>query len=259
MSGILFDLDGVLYLCREAIPGAAAAVAWVRSQQLPHLFLTNTTSLPRHYLVERLAGYGIQAEPESILTPPVAAANWLRTQVQGPVALFVPEKTLGEYAGIELLDPQAESGAAAVVIGDLGRRWDFNTLNRAFRLLMQEPRPRLVALGMTRYWRAYDGLRLDVAAFVAALEHASGVQAEVLGKPAPAFYRDALAQLGTAAAQTVMVGDDIQGDIRGAQEAGLRAVLVQTGKFRPEDLNLGILPDAVLPSVAAFPCWWLRQ
>lgn len=259
MSGILFDLDGVLYLCREAIPGASAAVAWVRQQHLPHLFLTNTTSLPRRALVERLADHGIVADPETILTPPVAAAEWLRREIDGPVALFVPEKTLDEYQGLDLLDAGAESGAAAVVIGDLGRRWDFATLNRAFRLLMAMPRPRLIALGMTRYWRAHDGLRLDVAAFVAALEHAGGLRAEVLGKPSADYYRYALAKLGTAARETVMVGDDIQGDIRGAQEAGLRAVLVQTGKFRPEDLAQGIKPDAVLPSVAALPCWWLRR
>jgi ribonucleotide monophosphatase NagD (HAD superfamily) len=65
----------------------------------------------------------------------------------------------------------------------LGEGWDFATLNRAFRLLMAEPHPRLIALGMTRYWRAADGLRLDTAPFVVALQHATGIAPVVLGKP----------------------------------------------------------------------------
>jgi HAD superfamily hydrolase (TIGR01458 family) len=145
------------------------------------------------------------------------------------------------------------------VLGDLGEGWDFATLNRAFRLLMAAPQPALVALGMTRYWRAADGLRLDVAPYVKALEHASGAQAVVLGKPAPEFFEAALARVGCAAAEAVLIGDDIVGDVQGAQRADLAGVLVRTGKFRPSDLEGEIRPDAVLDSIAAFPDWWERR
>ena len=74
---------------------------------------------------------------------------------------------------MHLLNEQAERGAAAVVLGDLGEDWTFATLNRAFRLLITEPKPALVALGMTRYWQTPGGLQLDVAPFVVALEHAA--------------------------------------------------------------------------------------
>jgi HAD superfamily hydrolase (TIGR01458 family) len=143
-----------------------------------------------------------------------------------------------------------------VVIGDYGERWCFAELNRAFRLLMADPIPKLVALGMTRYWHAANGLRLDTAPFVVALEHASGVAPVVLGKPAKPFFALALAELGTPATQTWMIGDDIRSDIAGAQRAGLRGALVRTGKFRDRDLELGIDPDAVLGSIADLPAWW---
>jgi ribonucleotide monophosphatase NagD (HAD superfamily) len=123
---------------------------------------------------------------------------------------------------------------------------------------MTEPRPRLVALGMTRYWHAGDGLRLDVAPFVVALEYASGVEPIVLGKPAMPFFEMALAELGTPAKETWMIGDDIRGDIGGCQNSGLRGVLVQTGKYRQGDLEQGIRPDAVLGSIAELPTWWQR-
>ncbi|HKK15016.1 MAG TPA: TIGR01458 family HAD-type hydrolase [Gammaproteobacteria bacterium] len=255
MKAVLFDLDGVLYEGSEAVPGAARTVAWVREQGLPHLFLTNTTSRPRHALVEKLAGFGIPADAGQILTPPVAAVRWLKTRVSGPIALFVPDRTLAEFGDLEIAPADAHQ-VAAVVVGDLGDGWDFATLNRAFRLLMAQERPPLVALGMTRYWRAPDGLRLDAGAFVTALTYAAGVEPVVTGKPAPAFFQAALALTGTAAAETVMIGDDLRSDIEGAQQAGLRGVLVRTGKFRTRDLEQAVQADAVLESVAALPGWW---
>ncbi len=259
MDAVLFDLDGVLYQTDTPIRGAAAAVRWFRKRRIPHLFLTNTTSRPRAALVEKLAAMGIAVEAEELLTPPVAAARWLQQHLRGPVALFVPEATRAEFAGLPELAAGVAQGAGAVVVGDLGSGWDFATLNRAFRLLMGEPRPVLVALGMTRYWRAEDGLRLDTGPFVTALAMASGVSPQVFGKPAAPFYEEALALLGSAAGRTLMVGDDIRGDIEGAAGAGIRTLLVRTGKFRPADLTLGIHPDAVIDSVAELPEWWAAQ
>jgi HAD superfamily hydrolase (TIGR01458 family) len=252
----LIDLDGVVYKGNEAISGAAAALAWLADNDVPHLFLTNTTSRPRRALVEKLAALGISVDAGRILTPPVAAVRWLRDQAPGPAALFVPAATHTDFAGIPLLDEDAETGAASVVLGDLGQDWRFAVLNRAFRLLMDEPVPVLVALGMTRYWRAPDGLRLDVAPFCKALEHATGREAVVLGKPAGAFFSTALAMLASRPDEAVMIGDDIVGDVGGAQAAGMQAILVRTGKFRQRDLDGRVRPDAVLDSIADLPGWW---
>ncbi|HSH29659.1 MAG TPA: TIGR01458 family HAD-type hydrolase [Thiohalobacter sp.] len=258
IHGLLFDLDGVLYQGETPIPGAVETLAWMRERAIPHLFLTNTTSRPRSALVDKLAHMGIDITADRLLTPPVAAARWLQTQVDGRVALFVPEATRSEFEPLRLAGANAEQ-AAAVVIGDLGTGWDYATLNRAFRLLMHTPPPVLVALGMTRYWQAADGLRLDAGAFVTALSHASGIAPVVLGKPAAPFFHTACDRLGLAPADCVMIGDDIRGDIEAAQRAGLQTVQVRTGKFRPEDLELGVIPDAVLGSIADLPDWWPDQ
>jgi phospholysine phosphohistidine inorganic pyrophosphate phosphatase len=256
MAALLLDLDGVIYGGDAAIAGAAEAVTWFEQRGVPHLFLTNTTSRPREALVEKLTGFGISTEASSILTPPVAARHWLRAHVDGPVALFVPPATAQEFAGLDIAGEDAEQHVGAAVVGDLGERWDFATLNRAFRLLLADPRPALVALGLTRFWQAPDGLRLDTGPFVKALEYAAGAEAVVMGKPAAPFFQAGLEMLGAAPDQAVMVGDDIRGDIEGAAAAGLRTVLVRTGKFRPGDLDQGIAPDAVIDSVAELPAWW---
>lgn len=254
--GLLVDLDGVLYEGERRVPGAEVAFDWLSQRGVPHLFLTNTTSRPRSALVEKLARLGFRVAPDEILTPPVAADRWLVEHAPGAAALLVPPATAGDFRSVPHLPEDAEHGAASVVMGDLGEGFGFRVLNRAFRLLMDEPRPVFVALGMTRYWRAEDGLRLDVAPFVVALEHASGAVAVVLGKPSAAFFATALGLLGCGAEETVMIGDDVVGDVGGAQRAGLRGILVRTGKFRRGDSEAEIRPDAVLDSIADLPAWW---
>lgn len=260
MSGILFDLDGVFYVGDRAIPGGADTLAWVQREAIPHCFLTNTTSKPRHALVEKLARLGLHTSADKILTPPVAAADWIESHLgRGPIALFVPPATEPEFERFEVAPRTGDGRVDAVVIGDLGEGWDFATLNQAFRLLMRQPPPRLIALGMTRYWLAADGLRLDVAPFVAALQHATGIAPLVLGKPAAPFFESALRLAGCSAGGSVMIGDDIKGDIAAAQAAGLRAILVHTGKFQPSDLQGDIRPDGELDSIAGLPEWWGRE
>lgn len=255
MTALLIDLDGVLYEGETAVDGAQDAVSALRDRGIPQLFLTNTTSRPRSAIVEKLAGMGLDVAPDSLLTPPVAAARWLWRHASGAVALFVDPATAGDFGDLPVAEKD-DADVGAVVIGDYGERWTFAELNRAFRYLMSKPQPALVALGMTRYWKAEDGLRLDTAPFVVALAHASGAEPVVLGKPATAFFETALEMLDVEADDAIMIGDDIMGDVGGAQDAGIRAVLVRTGKFDKGDLDGDIEPDAVLDSIAELPERW---
>ena len=256
IRALLIDLDGVIYQDETLVPGAPETLAWISARAIPHAFVTNTTSQPRRALVAKLARFGVPAAAEQIVTPALAAAAWLRLNAPGTAALFVPDATRADFADVPVLADDAESGAASVVVGDLGAAWSFSALNRAFRLLMANRLAVLVALGMTRYWRATDGLRLDAGPFVTALEHAADRRAVVLGKPAREFFEIALRTVHCAAAETVMLGDDIVADVGGAQRAGLRGVLVRTGKFREGDLASGITADGLLDSIADLPSWW---
>ena len=255
---ILIDLDGVVYQGGEFIDGARQTLQWIEQQKIPHLFVTNTTSRPRKALLDKLEKLGYSASTADIMTPAIAANEWLSQRAMHRIALFLPPATWRDFEDVEVVPDDCESLVDAVVIGDLGDAWDFRLLNSAFRMLMREPAPRLVALGMTRYWRGSGGLQLDVAPFVKALEHASGSDAVVVGKPARAFFDAALARLGCVAADTLMIGDDIVGDIDAAQRCGIRGVQVRTGKFRAVDLERGIDPYAVLDSFADLPDWWSR-
>ena len=256
LRAILFDMDGVLYNDRTPIEGAVDALRWVERQNIPHLFVTNTTSHSRAWLAEKLNRLGFPGSTDQILTPSAAASVWLKSQQTGKVALFIRESARSEFEGLDWLPEDAEIGADYVVIGDLGRLWDYATLNRAFRLLHHNPEAKLIALGMTRYWLAEDGISLDAAPFVVALEHASRRSAIVLGKPSEDFFLTAAQKLMLPPSDLLMIGDDIEADVAGAQAAGIRGALVRTGKFRPSDLQQAKKPDVILDSVSALPGWW---
>ncbi len=248
----LFDLDGTLYTDAGAIPGAVAAIAELRRRGLPVRFVTNTTRRSRRLLAERLAGYGIPARPEDVTTSVMGGVALLRERGIRRVAAFVADATLEDLKDFDLASPDPQ----AVMVGDLGDEWDFARLNRAFHFLMDGAE--LIALHRDRYWLRGDGLALDAGPFVVALEFATGKTAAVCGKPSAAFYRAAVAALGNRAPASlrdvVMVGDDLWGDVQGAQAAGLTAWMVGTGKFREDALReSGITPDRIVSSVAELP------
>ena len=255
-NALLIDLDGVIYQSDRVIAGAIEALDWIRRQEIPYLFVTNTTSRSRGALLDKFADLGFSASKGEIVTPIVAATQYLQSRRLSRVAMFVTDSALDDFAGIEAVSPDRDDEVDAVIVGDLGEAWDYQTLNRAFRYLMQDPKPVLIALGMTRYWRGADGLRLDVAPFVKALEHAASCETVVVGKPAAAFFDSALALLQCQAGRALMIGDDIVGDIGAAQDCGIRGIQVRTGKFREADLNGEIDPYAVIDSIADLPGWW---
>lgn len=253
---LLIDLDGVIYQSGHLIDGALETLDWIDTRRIPHLFVTNTTSRPRAALLQKFEQFGFSVAIDQVMTPVIAAGQWLRENGLRRVALFVPSATKQDFTGVETVDIDSESDVDAVIVGDLGEAWDFATLNHAFRFLMREPQPRLLALGMTRYWRAKNGLQLDVAPFIKALEHAAGCAAVVVGKPARAFFEASLAILRADAGAAFMIGDDIAGDVDAAQRCGIRGIQVRTGKYRPRDLDGETKPFAVLDSIADLPAWW---
>ena len=250
--GVLLDLDGTIYEEDRLIPGAAAAVERLRRAGLAVAFCTNTTRMPRRALGARLAAFGIPAAPGEIVTAPAAAAAWLVAEGIRRVALYVADATREEFTDLTMDDAAPE----AVVLGDLAAGWTFDVLNRAFRQVLAGAR--LVALQRNRYWKTADGLSLDVGPFVAALEYATNTTATVVGKPSAAFFALAVAALGVPPESVVVVGDDVTTDVLGARAAGLRAVLVRTGKYRSGDEGAATDADAVIDSIADLPALFIR-
>jgi phospholysine phosphohistidine inorganic pyrophosphate phosphatase len=244
----LLDLDGTLYTDAGAVAGGPAAIARLRTAGARFRCVTNTTSRARLGLVERLANFGYEIRPEEILTPVSAAVALCREKGMHRVLAFVPEAALSDLTGLELVDAGGEL-PDAVILGDLGDRWNFTLLQQAFTAVMGGAA--LLALSKDRYFLTGGRLTLDAGPFVAGIEYATGRTAMVVGKPSAAFYQAAVASLDADAGSVVMVGDDLWSDIQGAQQVGLTAWLVRTGKFREDRLrDSGIVPERVIESIA---------
>lgn len=111
----------------------------------------------------------------------------------------------------------------------------------------------LYSLGKGKFYREDGELTLDVGPFAAALEYATEKDAIVVGKPAPDFFLTALNDIGCQPDEAVMVGDDIVGDVGGAQNCGIQGVLVRTGKYRPSDENHAkVTPDSIVDNLSHF-------
>lgn len=247
VRALLVDLEGTVFQDRSLVPGAASALADAAARGLLVAFVTNTTSRPRSVLARELAEMGLAADTDAIFSAPRAARDYLRRTGRSRCFLLARPSLAEDLAGIE-----PSESADAVVLGDLGDSLSFERMNRAFRLIVGGAE--LVALARNRYWQGRDGPMLDVGAFAAALEYATGRPSTLVGKPSPQFFGGVLEALSVAPGEAAVIGDDLESDVAGAQASGMWGILVRTGKFRREDLERSpIRPDAVLDSLARLP------
>ena len=252
IGAVLIDIDGVLTVSWKPIEGAVAALKRLRGAALPLALVTNTTSRTRESIAAVLAAEGFPVTAGDILTAPVIAAAYLNDRYPGARCLLLNSGDIGEDLTGVTLAGDGDPAVDVVLVGGAGDEFSYQALNRAFHHLQRGAR--LVAMHRGLYWRTDQGLQLDSGAFVAGLEQAAGTEAEVVGKPAPAFFAAALAHLGAGAGGTLMVGDDIESDVLAAQRQGLTGVLVKTGKYlaRTHQAASGTA-DHVLGSFADLP------
>ena len=253
MACILLDIDGVLHVSGESIPGAQEAVARLRESGHRLRFVTNNSTTPRTQLAEELRGLGFELTDDELQTTPRAAARELAGK---RVYALVMSSVVPDLEGLELVG----EGADAVLIGGCDESLEpnqvFSYMNLARAFAEIQVGAELFCMHKNRWWQTSRGPQLDGGAFVAGLEYATGVTATVLGKPSAAYFAAALDALDAEPELTWLVGDDIDADVRGAQAFGMRTALVRTGKFRPEALDgTTVVPDVVLSSVASFPDW----
>ena len=253
IRAVLIDIDGVLTVSWKPLPGTVAALHRLRAAAVPLALVTNTTSRTRASIAGALAGAGFPVAASDILTAPVIAAAYLHDRYPGARCLLLNSGDITQdLAGLTLARPGDPVPADVVLVGGAGPEFSYQALNQAFGHLQRGAR--LVAMHRGLYWRTSEGLQLDAGAFLAGLEQAAGTEADVVGKPAAAFFATALARLGASAAGTMMVGDDIDTDVLAAQRQGLTGVLVKTGKYLPRTHQAAAgTPDHVLDSFADLP------
>jgi len=244
IKGLLIDLEGVLYVGPKLIEGATEIIQKLKSQDIPLRFLTNTTTKSLRTLHEKLTGLGLPIEKEEIISAPQAAIRYLSKQPNPSVYLVLNEDAKEDFKDFS----QKKSDVEFVIVGDIGEKWTYDLLNKIFSLVIEGAT--LVGLHKGKYWQAPEGLKMDIGAFITGIEYASRKEAIIMGKPSKDFFQMALEDIGYSADDVLMIGDDIDSDIGGGQQAGIRGILVQTGKYRKELVEKSpIEPDAVIASI----------
>jgi HAD superfamily hydrolase (TIGR01458 family) len=266
VRALLLDLDGVIVVAEQAVPGAPEAIATLEARRFPYRIVTNTSAVSRATLARWSGKIGAPIPASRFQSALSASAAWTARHFPGaPLYVLASEDAQTEFAGQRLLTHE-EAGArgataAAVVIGDSPEEVTFDNMNRAFRLVRNGAV--LVGMHQNPWWLTPEGPTLDSGAFVAGLEFATETRARIIGKPHPEFFSVAITDLrrevgrDLARRDIAMVGDDVRSDIRAAQRAGLRGIFVLSGKHQMADIEIaakergGRRPDAVAADLAA--------
>ena len=250
IDGLLLDIDGVLTISWEPLPGAVEALARFRDDGVPFRLITNTTTMTRRALARTLRDAGFAVADGEVVTAVVASATYLKERTPGRKVFVLSDGDVAEdLEGIELVDVR---DADVIVLGGAGEGFAYPVINAVFRRLMDGAE--LVGMHRNLFWKTAEGWQLDSGAYLMGLEAASGTSATICGKPERTYFASVLSDLGVAAERAAMAGDDVQADVLGAQAAGITGILVRTGKYREGDeTRHEDRPDHVVDSIADVP------
>ena len=244
---IICDLDGVVYLGDEEVPGAGQALRRLETGGYRLLFATNNSSRTRAEGASKIARVtGYRCAPEQFVSSATAAGGMLRPE-DGP-AFVVGGPGVREAvaeAGVGVTDDPL---AARVVLIGLDVDLTYGKLAAATRAVRNGAR--LLATNHDATYPTPDGLLPGAGSLAAALETATDVTADVAGKPFAPMRRI----LGAMAAdgKVWMVGDRADTDLAMANDEGWTSVLVLTGVVT-DPASVDPPPDVVLASIADLP------
>ncbi len=248
VKGILFDLDGVLYIGSQAVEGAIEAVRKIQASGIQCRFVTNTSTLSLTSLQQKINALGFSIPINQIISAPQATYLYLKHQHNPVCRLLLAEDVKKDFEEFN----QTGKRVDYIVIGDIGDTWSYALLNQVFSDLMQGAK--LIAIHKNRFWQTEHGLQMDIGGFIDALEYASGVKAMIIGKPSADFFQIALDDMALKPSEAAIIGDDIDADVGGGQQVGLKGVLVKTGKYRQSYAEASaIKPNLIIDSIVDLP------
>jgi len=249
-SAYLIDLDGVIYRGNELLPGAKEFIDWLETYHKKYLFLTNNSFATGTQIRAKLERLGIATDNAHLLTAGQAAVQNIARRIPEGVVYVVGEQPLidlVESHGLKAAGVDAQK-ADAVLVG-LDRNFDYTVMTYAMQAVRSGAL--FVTINRDPVLPIADGFIPGCGALAAAIETASGVTPEVVGKPEPMLLQEAMHMLSSQPDETVMVGDGLQVDILAGRNAGTHTLLVLSGSSSREDLEKSsIKPDHVYIDLA---------
>lgn len=246
----IFDLDGVLYLGSEGIPGAAAALTSLEEDGWSIVFATNNSTKTEEVAARHIfEATGFRASPTQTVTSTMAAVSYARGRHASALVVGPPALTTSVAdAGIRIVTDPADR-PDAVIVG-LDRSITYDAIDRAGRAVRAGAE--FIATNVDPTYPTSSGLSPGAGAIVAAIAAASGCTPVSCGKPGEVFSSLITAKLGSE--PIWVIGDRPDTDIALATANGWRSILVLTGvtndpSLIPEDF----IPDVIVPSIVDVP------
>jgi glycerol-1-phosphatase len=251
-DGLLIDLDGVVWVGREMVPGSAEALSELLAGGMEIVFVTNNPGRPAAEYARRLGEAGVEVAAERVVTAGEAtAALAVERCGTGRTAFAIGAPAFHETvdsAGLELLEGEAARRAEIVLVSG-HRGFDYEELLTATRAL--QGGASLFATSRDPTLPMPGGEWPGTGAVLAAVETATGATAEIGGKPEPHLFALARERIG-GAERVAMVGDRVSSDIEGGRRAGLETILVLSGATSREEAEVASsAPDRVAEDLAA--------
>jgi HAD superfamily hydrolase (TIGR01450 family) len=241
----LLDLDGVVWLAEEPIPGSSDAIGRLRAAGNSVFFLTNNSAPTVHDLREKLGGMGIEVHADDLVTSAQAAASLLKP---GSTALVCAGPGVEEALAERGVKTVREGKADAVVVG-FHRDFDYDRLTAAFKAV--EAGARLIGTNDDATYPTPDGAVPGGGSLLAAVATAGGVKPEVAGKPYEPFASLVRTRVGEELGESTMVGDRPSTDGLMAQLLGIPFALLLSGVTASEEVPTDPAPDQVAPDLAS--------
>jgi HAD superfamily hydrolase (TIGR01450 family) len=251
-DGLIVDLDGVVWVGTEPVPGSVAALAKLRARGIPMVFLTNDPRSARADYADRLRRMGVEADEAEIVSAGSALATVVAADVgPGKTAFVIGSPSLKrevEQAGLRVIGGDAGGGAEVVLVGGYDE-FNYDELRIAAQAVRRGAR--LYGAGRDATFPMPDGPWPGTGAILAAVETAAGRAAIVVGKPEPYMFDIARPKLA-GCQRVVVVGDSLIADIAGGKRAGYMTVLVLSGVASREELaKAEVQPDLVVADLSA--------
>lgn len=245
VRSLLVDLDGCVWFGEELAPGARDFVASARGAGLRLGFLTNISTGSSSSLSGKLTRLGIPTPPEDVFMPINALPSHPYLADRPATYVLGRPQVVEDVAAHTRVTNDPELATLVVLSRD--PELDYRRLSDATHVLHRGGR--LLALNLDARVPVEGGRVLPGnGSIAAALTVASGVEADVVGKPSPRFFRAAMERFGMDPRETAMVGDSLDSDVLGGNEAGLPTVHVGGDTFSA--LTPPPVPTVSVPSLA---------
>ena len=232
-KGFICDMDGVIYLGNQLLPGVAEFVNWLNENDKRFLVLTNSSERSPKELQQKLQRMGLDIDEEHFYTSALATAAFLKKQAPGCTAFVIgaPGLLNALYdVGVTMNDVDPDY----VIVGETAS-YNYEVITKAVRLVLNGAR--LIATNSDLTGPTEFGIAPACRSLVAPIELATGKKAYFMGKPNPLMMRTGLHLLGVHSEEAAMVGDRMDTDVIAGMESGLATVLVLSGCTSRADIN----------------------